>query len=533
MTYAKVNHKAELMKKIADNLTEVATDEGIPISAESYEEILGQLLKGLSKKYGVGTVVLVDECDSPVTKNITNLNLALDCRDVLHDFYESMKKNRNYIEFALVTGITRFAMTSLDSGPNNFFDISLEPEFAGICGFTRKELKIYFRDRYPKIIKKFKKNGIIAPDDHSKALRDMILDWYDGYNWLGSGQVLNPYSIFHFFKKEKFGSYWPMSGHPSHLTALVRDNPIAYMLPSMDAYSADEVRKSDISSMNPVPILFHSGYLTIDTETTVKKIEKIPGPEPGQDIISEVEVEAYTFRLPNKEVRSNFKESIFQDAFKPTHDNLSNLTKILPAALLEKDSAKVSSLLHNLLTSISYHQHPATKQLPGSAQLSASEQTATSAQLTESEQAATSAQLASSDSFTKSEQHCHAVLHGSFLAAGLEVYGEGSGANGRSDIVVYLKDKVRVVIELKYCFPTNTSCERAKEPMTSNLKNDDTNCADSDQAQKELSSALDRGQKQIIKLDYAGPYRAAGCVVICMALAIRNRDEVDVRFFEY
>jgi hypothetical protein len=545
MTYAEVNQKADLIKKITDNLIEIATDEGIPISAESYDEILGQLLKRLSKKYGVGTVVLVDEYDSPVTKNITNLNLALDCRDVLHDFYESMKKNRNYIDFALVTGITRFAMTTLDSGPNNFLDISLHPKFAGICGFTHKELKIYFRDRFPKIIKKFKISGILAPGDHSKALRDMILDWYDGYNWLGSGQVLNPYSIIHFFDKEEFGSYWPISGYPSHLTALVRENPIAYMLPSMDPFPANEVRKSDISNMQPIPILFHSGYLTISGKTTVKKIEIIQGTEMGQKVKSEVEVEAFTFKTPNKELRSNFKESIFKDAFKPKQHNLSNLTKYLPAALLEKDSSKVSSLLHDLLTSISYHQHPTTKRLLTSAQLSASEQTATpaqlsvseltvsSAQLSASELTASSAQLALSDNFTKSEQHYHAIIHGAFLVSGMEVYSEGSGANGRSEMVVYLKDKVRVVIEVKYCVPTSTSCETAMNRNTCNLKRDADNSSNSERSEKELSSALNRGQNQIIKLDYAGPYRASGCVVICMALAIRNRDEVDVRFFEY
>jgi hypothetical protein len=281
--------------------------------------------------------------------------------------------------------------------------------------------------------------------------------------------------------------------------------------------------------------------LTIDSKTTTEIIEN-----------NEVtKVPAFTFKIPNKEVRMEYEASIFDDAFQPEPEYLSNLTKVLPSALLNRNSEMVSGLLHDLLTSISYYQHPSTKQDSISAELSISEQSVTSAKLWEPDHPITSAQLSISEypatspqptgfyNTTKSEKYYHAILHGAFHASWLEVHSEGSGANGRTDMVLFLNDKVRVVIELKCCLSNSITCKTDKEHMLSkifkksSLSKSDMTKANNERATKEFSATLDRGQSQIISLDYAGPYRAAGCSVICMALAIRNRDEVAVRFFEY
>jgi hypothetical protein len=386
------------------------------------------------------------------------------------------------------------------------------------------------------------KPEIIKPTDADfKELTAEILKWYDGYNWLGSEHVLNPYSIFYFIKKFKFDSYWPRSGHPSHLTALVRDNPRDYLLPSLEICSANEVMKCNVANLSPIPVLFHSGYLTIERETTIQVTKN-----------NEVnEIPAFTFKIPNTEVQLQFEASIFNDAFAPKPQYLSNLTKFLPAALLNKNSKEVSSLLHDLLTSISYYQHHSTKHNSISAELSLSDQSATSAKLLESdrpissaqllihEHSATSLQPAGFYDITNTEKYYHAILHGAFHASGLEVHSEGTSANGRTDMVLFLNDNVRVVIELKYCIPSLITCEADKEHMLSknvktlSLTETDKFGVNIEPATKEFSVALNRGQNQIICLDYAGPYRAAGCSVICMALAIRNRDEVAVLFFEY
>ncbi|MDR1037488.1 MAG: ATP-binding protein [Deltaproteobacteria bacterium] len=493
MTFSEIENKYDLINGIKRKLKVLAEVEGVTIDDGTYTEMMEQLLRRISNKHGARVVILVDEYDSPVTKHISNRDLALDNRDVLHDFYESIKTNIDYIRFALVTGITRFAMTSMDSGPNNFKDISLKSQFAGICGFTPKELNKLFKNRYPRTLEKLIKNGDLGPDAGFEELEELIIKYYDGYNWLGRSNILNPFSILSFFDEKEVGTYWPLTGRPSHLTALVRERPMDFILPSQDSYSAMDVRKTSLSRLEAVPILFHSGYLTIDHPTVIeiKKNNKVKL------------VKAFAFRFPNEEVSLAYLADIFNDVFLPTNEYLSELTRKLPNALAEKDSVKVEKLLGDILTSISSNEHP-PKEI-----------------FIPSEQPDTGYEP------TKTEKYYNAILHGCFLSAGFEVHSEGSSAHGKDDIALYLNDRFRVVIELKYCH-ANRIIE--KEGDVAEAGGEDK---EAERTAKEMSAALDRAEKQMTDKDYAGPYRAAGCEVTCMAMALRNRNQVAVRFFEY
>jgi hypothetical protein len=114
-----------------------------------------------------------------------------------------MKQNVKYIHFAFVTGITRFAMTSLDSGPNNFMDIALLPEYSGICCFTPGDLDIYVDDRFVDSLESLKAKGGLPQSIGIEDLKAEIFKWYNGYNWLGNEHVLNPYSKLKFFPAEE------------------------------------------------------------------------------------------------------------------------------------------------------------------------------------------------------------------------------------------------------------------------------------------------------------------------------------------
>jgi hypothetical protein len=80
----------------------------------------------------------VDECDAPVSRHIDDIGPAEANAKVLRGFCGALKNSVNRIRFAIVTGITRFAMTSVDSEGNNFKALTLNREFSGFCGFTIK-----------------------------------------------------------------------------------------------------------------------------------------------------------------------------------------------------------------------------------------------------------------------------------------------------------------------------------------------------------------------------------------------------------
>ncbi|MDR1036511.1 MAG: ATP-binding protein [Deltaproteobacteria bacterium] len=462
MAYSQMSSKNELISRISKSLLKMAREEGVEFVEDAYGEMLGELLEGLCIKYGAKVVVLIDEYDAPLTRHIMEQDIAVGIREVLRNFYTSLKTNSEYIRLAFVTGITRFALTELDSGPNNFFDISLVPEFGGICGFTKKEMRTLFNDRFPDTLAALKSKGNISLNTDINDLKLMIEDYYDGYNWLGEENVLNPYSLLRFFTLNEFDTYWPLSGQPSHLSALVRQNPLAFILPKLEAYPAILTRKAELSTLEPVPVLFQSGYLTIDKPVIIEELEK------GKV----VKKSGYTFKIPNTEVRKDFEYNLFLYAFDPSGLYFRSFSKELPEALLKNDSKKTAALLHNLLSAISSEQHE------------------------------------------PNEKHYHAVIQAAFIATGLEVLGQTpSSSDGKSDMSVFFKG-IRFVMEVKYC------------------KADKKDGDNKEKADKALESALDTAADQIRSKDYAAPFRVAGKTTTGVAIAVRGRNEVAVRFFE-
>ncbi|MDR1037913.1 MAG: AAA family ATPase [Deltaproteobacteria bacterium] len=462
MSYAAVNTKDDLIDNIKEDLISFAEDFGVTIKSKLFSKMLQQLFKGISNKHGARAVILVDEYDAPLANHILEKDTAKEIRTVLHDFYRGLKSNIRYIRLAFVTGITRFAMTALDSGPNNFFDISLVPEFGGICGFTKSEMRTLFIERFEDALTALKENGKIPLSTDIDGLKLMIEDYYDGYNWLGKENVLNPYSLLRFFSLNEFDTYWPLSGQPSHLSALVRKNPLDFILPKLEAYPAIITRKAALSTLEAVPILFHSGYLTIDKPVIIEEIE--------DDKV--VKKSGYSFKIPNTEVRQDFEYNLFLYAFDPSGLYFGKFSKELPEALLKYDSKKTAVLLHNLLSAISSEQHE------------------------------------------PNEKHYHAVMQAAFIATGLEVLGQTpSSSDGKSDMSLFLKN-IRFVVEVKYC------------------KADKIDADDKDKADKNLKAALDSAADQIRTKDYAAPFRVAGKKTVAVAIAVRGRNEVAVRFFE-
>jgi hypothetical protein len=174
----------ELKQSIFSELKPIAIKEGVEITSTSYAKTLEELITGLYEKYNkTGVVVLIDEYDAPITTNIGDYTLAEANAEVLHNFYTMLKKNITYLRFVFVTGITRFAFTVLDSGANNFLDISLDPNFSGICGFTISEFDALFHDQMEALLAAMKISGWMEPDSQVSDLRQEIMDWYDGYNW--------------------------------------------------------------------------------------------------------------------------------------------------------------------------------------------------------------------------------------------------------------------------------------------------------------------------------------------------------------
>jgi hypothetical protein len=149
-----------------------------------YAISFANLIAASNKQYQQAVVILIDEYDKPILDNIDQLEIAIECRDILKRLYTQIKDNDQYIKFTMLTGVSKFSKVSVFSGLNNLEDISLAPEYADICGYTQKDIDTVF-------------SPYLSDVDNDEVKR-----WYNGYNFLGS-KVYNPYDILLFIKNGK------------------------------------------------------------------------------------------------------------------------------------------------------------------------------------------------------------------------------------------------------------------------------------------------------------------------------------------
>jgi len=230
------------------------------------------IIYSLYQEYKNPVVVLVDEYDKPILDNIEDTEKAVEIREVLKDFYSVLKASDQYLKFVFLTGVSRFSKVSIFSGLNQLNDITLDTEFATICGYTQSELETVFKDRL---------EGVNL---------EKLKYWYNGYNWLGE-KVYNPFDVLLFFDKKDFRPYWFETGTPTFLVKLFYK--YKYYLPSLENLEADEgiLSNLDVDNVKVENILFQTGYLTIkDTY------------ELGDEIY-------YLLSYPNFEVRTSFNKA--------------------------------------------------------------------------------------------------------------------------------------------------------------------------------------------------------------------------------
>ena len=202
-------------------------------------------------------VILIDEYDKPLLETVNNEELSLANRSLLKAFYEVLKQCDQYIRFAFLTGITKFSKTTLFSGVNNLIDITLEDDYAGICGFTEGEL-----DQFAPEIKRLAEKQKSSVEKTRARLKKE----YDGYCFAEDGvHVYNPYSLLKVLATSKYKHYWFENATPSYLVNYLKRTQV--FMPDLetdlklDESAIQDFRYNDDDSV--IPLLFQSGYLTI------------------------------------------------------------------------------------------------------------------------------------------------------------------------------------------------------------------------------------------------------------------------------
>ena len=225
-------------------------------------------------------VLLIDEYDAPIAKLLDTekgrAELA-DMRSALHDFYVVAKAHCGDMRFLMVTGVSKFAKTSIFSAFNNPKDLTLDARAADLLGYTHEEMETYFHEHIQAFADS---NGLTYEAAFAELLR-----WYDGYQFSPEKlvEVVNPVSLGNALSYKAFRNYWEATAG----STLIFD-----ALKAKNAAPVDFARKFKVMTLDApdaqaaptVALLYQGGYLTID--------ERIDG-------------ETVRLRVPNHEVRNS------------------------------------------------------------------------------------------------------------------------------------------------------------------------------------------------------------------------------------
>ena len=258
---------------------------GVEPSEQNFALRFAGVITRACQQTGKQVVILVDEYDKPLLQTMgVNETLNEQYRNTLKAFYSVIKTCDQYIRFAFLTGVTKFSKISIFSDLNNLRDISMEKQYAGICGITQAELEANFQ---PEI------QTLASEQDLTyQQTVTTLKQWYDGYCFSPAGDnMYNPFSVLNAFVKERFGSYWFSTGTPTFLVNYLKE--AHYFIPDLDGNV--ELNESGLETYravteNALPILFQSGYLTI-----IGYIK---------------EARLYKLGFPNDEVRYGFLENL-------------------------------------------------------------------------------------------------------------------------------------------------------------------------------------------------------------------------------
>ena len=234
-------------------------------------------------------VVLVDEYDKPMLDAIDDEELLARNQRELRSFYGVLKGMGDHLRFVFLTGITRFAHLNIFSGLNNLKDLSMAKEYATLCGITEKDLRASFGEGVRRLAEE---NGQTLAEAYGK-----LGAMYDGYRFSPRAEVgvYNPFSLLNALDDREYGYYWYESGTPMFLFQLVVGGSVPLAELAGCRMLGHELQGREVSRMGLVPLLYQTGYLTIESYDAA--------------------LDMYQLRFPNEEVERAFYGDLLQYFF--------------------------------------------------------------------------------------------------------------------------------------------------------------------------------------------------------------------------
>jgi hypothetical protein len=296
-----------------------------------------RLVKELYKRDGQ-VVILIDEYDKPIIDYLEHHKIkeAKENQEVLGLFYGALKDADLYIRMLFITGVSKFTKVSLFSKLNNLNDLTIDPNYSTMLGYTQQELEHYFEEYLDDAL-------VVFSDVSKQELLDDIRKWYNGYSWDGKNTLYNPFGILLFLSKKDFQSYWFDTGTPTFMVKKLEAQNF-FQLENIEA-DINFLNQYSLDNIELTSLLFQTGYLTIKEKSKY-----------GDLVLS----------YPNQEVRMATYTFLIDD-MGHTRGGGGVTTRHLKKAFMDNDLDKVENILKALFEGLSYdvYIHQTIQQVEG------------------------------------------------------------------------------------------------------------------------------------------------------------------------
>ena len=318
--------KDTLERYLGQLLTDQEDKFGVKNTAVYPNVRLAHLIRHIYQKTGKQVVVLIDEYDAPLLDVVHEDEHLVELRQVMRNFYSPLKDADPYLRFVFLTGITKFSQASIFSELNNINNISMLPEYGGLCGITKEELETQMQEDVAYLGKRLGKTY----EETMEALRKN----YDGYHFAWpSPDVFNPFSLLSALTNGRIRPYWFSTGTPTYLLEMIRKfNVLPNKIGEMCASESDFDAPTE-GMVTLTPLLYQSGYLTIKAY--------------------DADFDVYTLDLPNQEIRTGLFENLLPNYL--GFGQSGNVTvAFLAKALCNDDMDGALRLLQDFLSTVPY-----------------------------------------------------------------------------------------------------------------------------------------------------------------------------------
>ncbi len=300
---------------------------GIQTTPKDINTRLINLINTAYGKTGRQVVILIDEYDAPMLDVVHEAEQLDVLRNIMRNFYSPLKFSEAKLRFVFLTGITKFSQLSIFSELNNIANISMNDDYAGICGITLDELLTQMSDDIDILASRLD----ISREQTIAKLREH----YDGYHFSAeSPDVFNPFSLLNCFSERKFGSYWFASGTPTYLINMMRKFGVVPTDISRIEADSSEFDAPTENMPTIMPLLYQSGYITI------KDYNK--------------DYNYYILDVPNKEVRVGLTKALIPSYVTQNTLATTNTARRIAQALDKKDMDGALQLLQTFLGTVPY-----------------------------------------------------------------------------------------------------------------------------------------------------------------------------------